>query len=177
MTWSSALGAFQINPLGLSPAPVLIALGLICATVLPVRLKRLEDRGGQPLFSMSLFDDRSFLVSSVIITIFSVLAGAIPFIAPIFLQQALGFEGVRAALIIMSFSFGSTILSLASGNLVHRMEPLTVMQMFLLVVVVETVMILGAASPDATLLHLMLPMMVVGAGFGAVHSQLRDTQM
>jgi Na+/melibiose symporter-like transporter len=121
------LGEMQINPLGLSPAPVLMGFGIIVFALLLARLNRIEEQGEQPLFSMKLFDNRTFLTAWLMATVFFILSGAIPFIVPVFLQQAVGFDGLQTALTMISFSVGSIILGFASGSLVQRIQPRTLM--------------------------------------------------
>ena len=176
------LGGVQINPLGLSPAPLLMALGVIVFALLLARLNRMEEArtssgGGQPLFSLKLFDNRTFSAASVVATVFFVIMGAVPFIIPVFLQQAIGFDGSQTALTMMAFSVGSIILGFASGTLVQRMQPRSLMQLFLLVTGAGIVWLTFTVSPSLTLGQLLLPMFVIGAGVGVISSQLPNIQV
>jgi Na+/melibiose symporter-like transporter len=171
------LGDTQINPFGLSPAPLLMGFGIIVLAILLARLNRIEEKGGQPLFSIKLFDNRTFLTASLMATVFFVLSGAIPFIVPVFLQQAVGFDGLQTALVMMALSVGSIILGFASGSLVQRMQPRTLMQISLLAVVAGISWLFFAAGLNVTLSKLVLPMFVVGAGIGVISSQLPNIQV
>ncbi len=171
------LGDTQINPLGLSPAPLLMIFGVIVFAMLLSRLNRIEQKGGQPLFSMKLFDNRTFLVVSLVATVFFAVNGALPFIVPVFLQQAVGFDGLQTALTMMSLSVGSIILGFASGSLVQRIQPRTLMQLFLGVVIVGLVWLFFTANLNMTLGQLILPMFIIGCGIGVIASQLPNIQM
>lgn len=171
------LGETPFTPLDLSPAPLLIIFGVIVFAILLSRLNSIEEKGGQPLFSMKLFDNRTFLTASLMATLFFILAGSLPFIIPVFLQQAVGFDGLQTALAMMSLSVGSIILGFASGSLVQRLQPRTLMQIFLVVVAIGMIWLFFIISPNVTLGQLILPMFVIGCGFGVVSSQLPNIQM
>jgi MFS family permease len=171
------LGGVQISPLGLSPAPWLIALGVVVAAILLARLNRMQERGGQPLFSISLFDNRTFSAAWIAALLGFVLAGAIPFLIPVFTQQVLGFDGLQSGLVMIAFSVGSIILGFASGSLVQRMQARTLMQIFLLVTAVGLVWLAFVADVDMTLGSFLLPMFVMGAGWGVISAQIPNIQL
>jgi len=171
------LGESQFNPFGLSPAPLLMAFGVMVFAILLSRLNNIEEKGGQPLFSMRLFDNRTFLTASLMATVFFIITGALPFVVPVFLQQAVGFDGLQTALTMMSLSVGSIILGFASSSLMQRIQPRTLMQIFLGVVMVGVVWLFFTVSLTVTLGQLILPMFVIGAGFGVITSQIPNIQM
>ena len=171
------LGETQVNPFGLSPAPLLMILGVIVFAILLARLNTIEEKGGQPLFSMKLFDNRTFFTASLMATVFFIISGALPFVVPVFLQQAVGFDGLQTALTMMSLSVGSIILGFASGSLVQRMQPRTLMQIFLGIVAIGMIWLFVTVSLNVTLSQLILPMFVIGCGFGVLSSQLPNIQM
>ncbi|MCB0190347.1 MAG: MFS transporter [Anaerolineae bacterium] len=171
------LGETQVNPFGLSPAPLLMILGVIVFAILLARLNTIEEKGGQPLFSMKLFDNRTFFTASLMATVFFIITGALPFVVPVFLQQAIGFDGLQTALTMMSLSVGSIILGFASGSLVQRIQPRTLMQIFLMVVAIGMIWLFVIVSLNVTLGQLILPMFVIGCGFGVLSSQLPNIQM
>jgi len=171
------LGETQFNPLGLSPAPWLIGLGVVLAAVLLSRLNRIEERGGQPLFSLKLFDNRTFSASWTAGLLGFILAGALPFIIPVFTQQALGFDSLQSGIVMVIFSIGSIILGFASGKLLEMMQARTLMQVFLLVVVVGLGWLAFVTDVNMTVGSFALPMFVIGAGWGVLSSQLPNIQL
>lgn len=182
-----SLGDVQINPLGLSPAPWLIGLGVVLAAILLARMTRMEQvrvgaartdsRIGQPLFSMRLFDNRTFFAAWAAALLGFIVAGAIPFIIPVFTQQALGFDSLESALVMVAFSVGSVILGFVSGSLIQRMQARTLMQVFLLIVAAGLVWLVFVADVEMTLGDFFLPMLVIGAGWGVISSQIPNIQL
>jgi len=171
------LGGTQVNPLGLSPAPWLIGLGIVLFSILLSRLNRIEERGGQPLFSLKLFDNRTFFTSWIAGLLGFILTGALPFIIPVFTQQALGFDSLQSGIVMVIFSIGSIILGFASGKLLEVMQPRTLMQAFLIVVAVGLGWLAFAADVNMTIGSFALPMFVIGAGWGVIGSQLPNIQL
>jgi len=171
------LGGTQVNPLGLSPAPWLIGLGIVLFSVLLSRLNRMEERGGQPLFSLKLFDNRTFFTSWTAGLLGFILAGALPFIIPVFTQQALGFDSLPSGIVMVIFSIGSIILGFASGKLLEVMQPRTLMQVFLIVVAVGLGWLAFAVDVNMTIGSFVLPMFAIGAGWGVISSQLPNIQL
>lgn len=172
-----SLGNVSFNPLGLSPAPILIAFGVIVAVILFDRVFRIEERGGQPLFSMKLFDNRTFSTVWFTGALVFIISGAMSFILPVFLQQAIGFDGMQTASVMVSFSIGSIILGFASGSLVQKMQPRTLMQVFLFTIAAGLVWLFTVVSLNVTVWQMVLPMFVAGAGFGVIGSQLPNIQL
>lgn len=171
------IGEQSLNPLGLSPAPWLIGFGIVLAALLLARLSRVEARGGRPLFSMRLFDNRTFFAAWSAALLGFVLAGALPFVIPVFTQQALGFDSLQSGLVMIAFSLGSIALGLLSGGLLQRMQARTLLQVFLGVTALGLVWLAFAIDVDATLLSFVGPMLVVGAGWGVISAQIPNIQI
>ena len=112
-------GGIAINPLDLSPVVPLYATAMIFASLAVGHVGRVEDRGGSPLFSLRLFDSRAFAATAVVVILFFLLVGALPFIVPIFLQDGVGFDGAKTGMVMTAFMVGSIIGGLTSGKARH----------------------------------------------------------
>jgi len=171
------LGDTIINPLGLSPTAVLFAASVLFTVWLLNHGYRTEEQGGSPLFSLRLFDNRTFAVSTVMAGVFFMLNGALPFVVPVFLLEAVGFDGAQTGSVMMVFMLGAMVASLASGQLVHRVQPRLLMQLAMTVVVAGFFWLFIACTPSMTVLDGALPMFVVGLGFGVVVTQVPNVQL
>jgi len=78
---------------------------------------------------------------------------------------------------MMVFMLGAIISSLASGQLVHRMQPRFLMQLAMTVVIVGLLWLFIACTPSMTVVDVALPMFVVGLGFGIVVTQVPNVQL
>lgn len=175
------LGDVQINPFGMSPAILLVGVGLVLLTVLLSRLNRMEENrpsetGTRPLFSMRLFEDLTFSRVTIVISLFFIVSGALPFILPVFLQQAIGFDGMQTALVMVAFSVGSMIVGFASGKLAQMTTKRLNVQLFLAVTIVGMIWLFATVKPELTVMQLLVPMFIVGCGFGA-SAQIPNIQL
>lgn len=180
--WWEAKRPFQlagstINPLGLSPVPLILSFGVIMLALLLNRNSSLAAHGEQPLFRLSIFDRRQFLTAWLGTMIFFLLVGALPFVVPIFLQGAAGYEPLSTGLVMAVFSLGSIALGLASGALVGRFHPRYVLQTFAIVTLLGLVWLFLNVGLDIPFWKIALPMFVVGAGTGVLLSQTPNVSL
>ena len=171
------IGDTTIEFLGLSPAPLLMGFGVVMMTILLSRLHAMEERGGQPLFSLSLFDNRTFASVWGMALFGFVPMGALPFIIPVFTQQALDFGSLDSGMVMIAFSIGSIIFGFASGSLIQQMQARTLMQISLAVIVIGLLWLVAVTDVNMTLETFFLPMFVVGAGIGVFTSQVPNIQL
>ena len=172
----------QINPLGLSPTPWLIILGLMVAAILVMRLIKLEsaqENSGkkQPLVSMKLFENRTYSTSWVVAVLIFVMTGAFPFIVPVFTQQALNFDSMQSAIVMIAFSLGSILLGYASGILIQRVQARLLMQISFLVIIAGIIWLIWILDVNMTASRFLLPMFIAGAGYGVVNAQIPNIQL
>jgi MFS family permease len=165
------------NPLTLSPTALLLMMSAVLLVLLTAHMWRQGERGRPALFSMRLFDNRVFLVAFLMCVVFFLLNGALPFIVPVFLQEAVKFDGSRTGMVMTIFMVGSMVGSMASGPLIARMQPRVLLQLALAVIAAGFVALFGASSPAMGLAAAAVPMFIVGLGFGVVVAQLPNVQL
>ena len=165
------------NPLGLSPAALLFVIGVVGMVLLTGHVTRREALKAPALFSMTLFDNRTYTITTLMVVVFFLLNGALPFIVPIFLQEAVEFDGSRTGMVMAVFMIGALVASLGSGKLMMRLQPRVLMQAALLVIVVGFFWLTYIVSPRLTVTSVALPMFVVGLGFGTVFAQVPNIQL
>jgi len=168
------LGGMTINPIDLSPVALLYLIAIVFTVFAINHVYLTEERGGTPLFSLRLFDQRAFAVTSVMVILFYLLVGALPFIVPIFLQEAVGFAGSQAGLVITIFMLGSIIGGLISGKLVAVMQPRYLLQLSMAAAAAGMIWLLTVSSISMTPLATAMPLFVVGLGFGVVTTQVSN---
>jgi MFS family permease len=172
-----SIGGMGFNPLGLSPVAVLYGVGILFGALLLNHIYRSEERGNAVLFSLRLFDNRTFAVSSMMALIFFLLVGALPFIVPIFLQEAVGFDAAQAGMVMTAFMLGSIGAGVCSGKLVAVMQPRYLMQLAMIITVVGLLWLVVVCSPTMAVTTVIVPMIVVGLGFGTVTTQIGNVQI
>jgi len=171
------IAGMTLNPLNLSPAALLFAIGGVGIVLLTSHITRREDRKMPALFSMKLFDNRTYAVTTLMVVVFFLLNGALPFVVPVFLQEAVEFDGSKTGMVMAVFMIGALIASLSSGGLLVRLQPRLLMQVALLVIVAGFFWLSSVVSPRLGVLTVALPMFVVGLGFGTVFAQVPNIQL
>lgn len=171
------LAGVTINPIGLAPSALLYGISILFGVLLLNHISRSEDRGNPALFSLKLFENGAFSVSSVMALLFYMLVGALPFIVPIFLQDAVSFSASMTGLVMTAFMIGSIASGMSSGFLINKMQARTLMQIAMLLCVIGMLWLLVATSPSMTVLTVVLPMVVIGLGFGTVTTQIGNIQI
>lgn len=168
------LGGVALNPLDLSPVVPLYAIAMIFASLAVGHIGRVEERGGSPLFSLRLFDSRAFSATIVVAILFYLLVGALPFIVPIFLQDGVSFDAGQTGLVMTAFMLGSIIGGLTSGKVVTLIQPRLLLQIAMAIAAGGMLWMVTVSSLSMTPLVALLPMGVVGLGFGIVTTQVSN---
>jgi MFS family permease len=171
------VAGMALNPLDLSPAALLFLIGVVGMVLLTSHVNRREEQKAPALFSMKLFDNRTYAVTTLMVVVFFLLNGALPFVVPVFLQEAVKFDGSKTGMVMATFMIGALIASLGSGRLLARLQPRVLMQMALLVIVAGFFWLSFVVSPRLTVLTVAFPMFVVGLGFGTVFAQVPNIQL
>jgi hypothetical protein len=169
-----ALAGVAFNPLDLSPVVPLFAAAMVLAALAVRHVDNVEEGGGSPLFSLRLFDSRAFSATAVVVILFWLLVGALPFIVPIFLQDGVGFDGAKTGMVMTAFMSGSIAAGLASGRLVTRIQPRYLLQLCMVLAAAGMMWLATVSSLSMTPAIAMLPMIVVGLAFGVVTTQVSN---
>ena len=170
-------GGTAMNHFGLSPAVILFIIGGVGIVLLTNHIHLREEEGEPALFSMKLFDNRTYTVTTVMVLIFFLLNGALPFVVPVFLQEAVSFDGSKTGMVMAMFMIGALIASLSSGGLMMRLQPRTLMQLALLVIIAGFFWLSVVVSPQLKVITVVFPMFVIGLGFGTVFAQVPNIQL
>jgi MFS family permease len=174
--WWDARRAFVIagmsfNPLNLSPVVPLYVTAMVIGALVVSHVGKVEDRGGSPLFSLRLFDSRAFSATTIVIILFYLLVGALPFIVPVFLQDGVGFDGAKTGTVMTAFMSGAIVAVLASGKLVSLMQPRLLLQLCMALAAGGMFWLATVSAPSMTPTTALLPMILVGLSFGVVTTQ------
>lgn len=163
--------------LNLVTALFLLIAGVVVTAVFLIRARKVEEAGGQPMFSTRLLQNRTYAVGWGAAVLAVILSGAMTFTIPVITEQALGFNVLQSALVIFFFAAGSTIFAFLADRLLAQIAPRTMIQIFLGVIIVGLLWLAFVADVQMTVMTFLLPMFVMGAGFGVVGAQLPNLQM
>ncbi|HEY7761412.1 MAG TPA: MFS transporter [Actinomycetota bacterium] len=174
---SSVYGWFLPKPggpswIGLSPVVWLILGGGLVLWLFVLWERRVEARGGEPLVSLALFRVHQ-LTGGLSMFFFQYLVQAGLFFAiPLYLSVSLGLSAIDTGVRILPLSV--TLLLFAAGVPRFRPDanPRRVVRFGLFAMFVGIVVLFAAMDADAGATIVTVPLLFVGAGIGALSSQL-----
>jgi EmrB/QacA subfamily drug resistance transporter len=157
---------------GLSPVIWLLLGGLFVLWVFFRWEDRVEAHGGEPLVRRALFRNEQ-LKGGLTMFLFQYLVQAgIFFVVPLYLSVALGLSAIDTGVRILPLSI--TLLAAAIGvpRLLPTVSPRLIMRSGLLALLAGTVVLLGALDVDSGPEVVLVPLLLIGLGIGALASQL-----
>jgi EmrB/QacA subfamily drug resistance transporter len=157
---------------GLSPVIWLLLGGLFVLWVFFRWEDRVEGHGGEPLVRREFFRNKQ-LNGGLTMFLFQYLVQAgIFFVVPLYLSVALGLSAIDTGVRILPLSI--TLLAAAIGvpRLFPRVSPRLVVRSGLLALFAGTVVLLGALDVDSGPEIVLVPLLLIGLGIGALASQL-----
>jgi EmrB/QacA subfamily drug resistance transporter len=157
---------------GLSPVIWLILAGLFVLWVFFRWEDRVDARGGEPLVRRALFKNDQ-LNGGLTMFLFQYLVQAgVFFLVPLYLSVALGLSAIDTGVRILPLSL--TLLAAAIGvpRLFPTVSPRLVVRSGLLALGAGTIVLLGALDVDSGPEIVLVPLLLIGLGIGALASQL-----
>jgi EmrB/QacA subfamily drug resistance transporter len=158
--------------LGTSPVVWLVIGGLVVIGVLLMWESRLERLGREPLIRLSMF--RSVQMSGGLIAFFFqfLVQSGIFFTIPLFLSVILELNALQTGLRLLPLSFTLLVAALAIPRLAPRASPRLVVRLGMISMLAGTLVMVGGLDPSANAGIVLIPMALMGAGIGALASQL-----
>jgi EmrB/QacA subfamily drug resistance transporter len=136
---------------------------------------RMEKRGGTPLLKLSLFRNTSFSIGLAMLAVLAFGQLGTFFIMPIYLENVLGFDALKAGIVFLSSSITVLIVGPLSGFIASRVGPRILVILGMIFLPLGTFLISLSISTDATGLTLAPALIVLGLGIGLGSAQLSNT--
>lgn len=125
-----------------------------------------ELRANEPILPLSLFKNRTFIVSALATFLTGTgMFGAILYI-PLFAQGVIGFSPTNAGLVLTPMMVGLIGASVASGQIISRTGKYKTLAVSGMVVATLGMYLFSHMTPDTTHISLILNMIVTGIGLG-----------
>jgi MFS family permease len=157
---------------GLSPVIWLLLGGLFVLWIFFRWEDRVEAHGGEPLVRRALLRNDQ-LKGGLTMFLFQYLVQAgVFFVVPLYLSVALGLSAIDTGVRILPLSI--TLLAAAIGvpRLFPTTSPRLIVRIGLLALFAGTVVLLGALDVDSGPEVVLVPLLLIGLGIGALASQL-----
>ncbi len=157
---------------GVSIVVWMILAGLLLIGALVLWEDRMEARGGEPLFRPSMF--RSVRLTGGLVAFFFqfMVQSGLFFTVPLFLSVVLELSALQTGLRILPLSLTLLLAALLVPRLAPLASPRLVVRLGLLAILAGTMVLVAGLDPGANAGIVLIPMALVGAGIGALASQL-----
>ena len=157
---------------GLSPSVWLGLAGLLVIWLFFRWQERVEARGGEPLVRAEMLRNKQ-LNGGLMMFFFQFLAQAgLFFVVPLYLSVCLGLTALETGVRLLPLSLTLLIAALGVPRLFPRVSPRLVVRTGLFALLAGTVVLLGALEADSWPEIVLVPMLLIGLGIGALASQL-----
>jgi MFS family permease len=158
--------------LGLSPVVWLVVTGLFLLWLFFRWLARVEARGGEPLIRPAMLQNRQLRGGLTMFFFQFLVQAGVFFVVPLFLSVALGLSALQTGVRLLPLSFALLAAAIGIPRLLPDVSPRRVVQLGLLALLAGTVVLLGGLEPGAGAEIVVVPMLLIGLGIGALASQL-----
>ena len=157
---------------GLSPTVWLILSGLFVIWLFFRWQERVEARGGEPLVRAEMLRNRQ-LNGGLMMFFFQFLAQAgLFFVVPLYLSVCLGLSALETGVRLLPLSLTLLIAALGVPRVLPRVSPRLIVRGGLFALLAGTVVLLAALEADSGPEIVLVPMLLIGLGIGALASQL-----
>ena len=157
---------------GLSPSIWLMVGGLFVVWLFFAWQHRREDRGQEPLVRPAMLRNEQLTGGLIMFCAQFMIQAGIFFVVPLYLSVCLGLSALETGARLLPLSL--TLLAAAVGipKLWPRARPRLVVRSGLLALLLGGLVLLGALDTDSGAEVVLVPLLLIGLGIGALASQL-----
>ena len=173
--WIQARKPFPIwQPGSLSISPLALALGAVILVCFGWWEWRLENRGGTPIVSIRLFQNRQFVSGASVVGVLMLAQNGVIFSLPVFLQSVMQLDAFHTGLTLLPMSLMLLIVSPAAATLTKRIAHKRLVQTGLIINTIAIVILRLTINIDMQLSWLIPGLALYGVGLGLVLSQINN---
>ena len=157
---------------GTSPVIWLMCGGLLLLWSFLLWCNRLEKSGGEPLLAPSILRVRQLTGGLILFGFQFFLQSGIFFTIPLFLSVVLELSAIDTGLRLVPLSISLLVMAIGIPKVRPDASPRRVARIGLLLLVAGSAVFVAGLDPGATAAIVFVPMLLIGAGIGALASQL-----
>jgi EmrB/QacA subfamily drug resistance transporter len=141
-------------------------LVLVAGALLLVAFALVQDRLLDPLIDLAMFRRRNVTGAAIVVFVLDFAFGAVLFFLPLFLEEILGFDALKAGLLLLPSSVTMMIAMPIGGRLFERVGPIPPI-VGGMVLAGLAMLLLGGTSTTTHYADLWPPLALLGLGIGA----------
>src|SRR5262249_15597461 len=158
--------------LGMSPVFWLTLGGVVARWLFLRHIRSVEESGGEPLVSPSLFSNRQLRGGLTMFFFQFVVMMGIFFVIPLYLSVALGLSAIETGIKITPLSLTMLLGAAGVPRFFPSASPRRVVELSLLAVIVGLLVLISTMDVDASAQIVTVPLLLIGLGMGGLASQL-----
>jgi EmrB/QacA subfamily drug resistance transporter len=152
----------------------LLAVGVAAMAGLAYWLVRRKRRGKPTLLDPTLFTSKLFSVGVSQIFLQQVALGGMLIVLPIYLQLVWGYNALQAGVTLAPLSLTMFGVALLAGKRAGRRRPSSIVRAGFVLLAASIVILIPLVPRADSGWHLVIPLMLAGAGLGLLASQLNN---
>ncbi len=173
--WIQARKAFPLwQPGSISITPIAVAIGAVILLLFGFWEQWLEGRGGTPIVSIRLFQNRQFVSGASVVGVLMLAQNGVIFSLPVFLQSVRQLDAFHTGLTLLPMSLMLLIVSPSAATLTKRIPHKRLVQMGLIVNAIAIVILRFSIGINMKLTALIPGLALYGVGLGLVLSQINN---
>ncbi|WP_374007010.1 MFS transporter [Leifsonia sp. LS-T14] len=162
--------------LGLSPAPVLILLGLIGGQLFFVWVRRrLRTQAGSPIFDLRVLRSRSELAITACMAIMLFVGTAANFLLPLYMQVVQGLSGIETSFSIIPYTISIFLASTLVATLYGRFSPRQLGAIGFVVVALALTLLAFTIRNEWGQFFVVIGLILLGLGQGSIVALVFNT--
>lgn len=174
---SPVIDGKEIAPLGISLVAYLIIAGIVVLWLFTIRQKDLEARGKTPLLKISLLSIPALRGGLGVLWSQYFTIAALFFVVPVYLQTILGYDALQTGIKLLPLSVGLVIFSALGSKLSVVRSARNIARWGQAALSLGILFVLGSVQPELNGTFFWIGMLVIGAGFGLLASQIGNITM
>jgi predicted MFS family arabinose efflux permease len=180
--WITPLDSPRINgvdvaPLGISLTSWLIVVGVILLAAFARRQAALVDSGREPLLHVSLLRITALRSGLGVLGAQYAITAGLFFMVPVYLQMTLGLDPLQTGIRIFPLSISLILFSIVGTRLSARWSPRRIVRVGQVILVLSSLLLLGAIDFELQSLLFATGMFFAGAALGLLASQIGNVTM
>jgi EmrB/QacA subfamily drug resistance transporter len=169
-----AVAGWELSLGSLSIVPFAILLGALILAGFVLWELRVERRGGVPIVSMGIFENRSFVAGASVIGIVMLGQNGIIFSLPVFLQSVRNLDAFHTGLTLLPMSAMLFVVSPTAAALTKKIPHKRLVQIGLAINVAALLALRWGLGVTMPLAALVPGLALYGLGMGLVQSQINN---
>jgi MFS family permease len=162
--------------LGLSPAPVLIVLGLIGGQLFFVWIRRRRrTQAGSPIFDLRVLRSRSELAITACMAIMLFVGTAANFLLPLYMQVVQGLSGIETSFSIIPYTISIFLASTLVATLYGRFSPRQLGATGFVVVAIALTLLAFTIRNEWGQVFVVIGLILLGLGQGSIVALVFNT--